>query len=211
MKVTKTIQTLFAITLAMFALTGAAQAQGSRPDIDKDDDIIYIDGTNGADFCSIYIDGDEVEVVVWYFDSRRNRWRDVDSDYDIDDVDRIVFEGFAGSDSIWNATDIPLEAYGGLGDDWLNGGGGDDDLNGGAGYDSLVGNDGNDILQPGDGVEDERETIGGDGMDTFLIPYDFFLGNGIFQTVRSSIYTSDYDPTEDIETLFLGFNLYPWL
>ena len=65
---------------------------------------------------------------------------------------KIVFDGGAGSDRLrLIGVTIPVEAYGGPGNDWLEGGTVMDTLNGGAGNDSLVGRGDADTLSGGAG------------------------------------------------------------
>jgi hypothetical protein len=70
-----------------------------------------------------------------------------------------------------STTRIPVELYGGAGNDWLTGGKADDLLDGGAGNDRLEGGRGNDILVGGDGNDtlsggsDKDILIGGLGSD----------------------------------------------
>ena len=120
-------------------------------------------------------------------------------------VDKIVFHGNGGDDTLINNTSIPVDAYGGAGKDtltgggagdYLNGGGEDDILNGGSGKDSLWGGIGNDSLRGNDGLdylygEAGNDTlsggndnygdvlIGGTGRDSFKIDpnYSFFYAN----------------------------------
>ena len=210
MKVSNTISTMFAFTMAIFALTGTAQGHSDRPDIDRDDGVVYVEGTSGSDWCHVYIDDHEVEIVVWYFDEDRNRWRKTDRDYSLRNVDGIVFKGFTGDDWFINDTDIPSEARGGPGNDTLIGGDGDDDLYGGPGRDTLMGEGGNDFLEAGESIEDENEIIGGEGMDIFVRPYNWRLVGSYFQRVTSDVTVEDFDATEDMEQWVYAFR-HPFL
>ncbi|MDB5351514.1 MAG: hypothetical protein JWN86_2761 [Planctomycetota bacterium] len=78
------------------------------------------------------------------------------------DVQRVVFIGNAGNDRFTDDTDIPLQAFGGPGNDRLIGGRGNDDLRGDVGRDFLSGGLGDDSLQGGAG--DDRLS-GDDGND----------------------------------------------
>src|SRR5262245_25698745 len=61
----------------------------------------------------------------------------------------VQFRGLGGGDYFANTTDRPVKAYGGAGNDTLNGGGGGDELYGEADSDSLVGGGGDDTLSGG--------------------------------------------------------------
>ncbi len=91
--------------------------------------------------------------------------------YPAADVNRVVFIGFGGNDTIRNITSLPGtllgnggddRLFGGSNDDLLNGGEGDDTLVGGAGDDTLVGFNGADIME-GDAGDDVL--IAGDGAN----------------------------------------------
>ncbi|NVB76792.1 MAG: hypothetical protein HOV81_00220 [Kofleriaceae bacterium] len=82
--------------------------------------------------------------------------------YSTSEVTKIVFYGNAGDDTFTNSTSIPAEAYGGDGNDTLNGGSGADFLVGGYGQDTIRGYGGNDTLW-GSGGSDWL--YGGEGND----------------------------------------------
>ena len=77
---------------------------------------------------------------------------------------RIIIFGQAGNDSIDvpNSVLLPVEMYGGEGDDTMNGGGGDDLIVGDAGNDVLAGGQGRDILIGGSGVDQLSGNAGDD-------------------------------------------------
>jgi len=87
---------------------------------------------------------------------------DVERIYTELQVLEVVFMGKEGNDEFDNRTSIRSLAFGGPGDDGLNGGSGDDELDGGPGADRLSGNLGNDVLVGGDGHD---RIMGGDGDD----------------------------------------------
>jgi uncharacterized repeat protein (TIGR01451 family) len=67
-------------------------------------------------------------------------------------TNKIVFDGGEGDDRLrLIGVTIPVEAYGGPGNDWLEGGTGNDTLDGGTGNDTLIGRGGDDILSGGAG------------------------------------------------------------
>jgi len=87
-------------------------------------------------------------------------------------VSRVQFFGGAGNDRFVNdVLHLPVSAWGGAGNDYLEGYGGDDYFVGGAGNDTLVGYGGNDALVGGAGddvllgMAGNDRLIGGDGND----------------------------------------------
>ncbi len=77
--------------------------------------------------------------------------------------DKVIVFGNAGADTITvSGTSIPVEFYGGDGDDYLTGGNSSDTLDGGAGKDRLLGGGGNDFLYGGPGYD---QLSGGGGHD----------------------------------------------
>ncbi len=87
-------------------------------------------------------------------------------------VQKIVFFGREGNDYFRNFTNIPVEAWGGPGNDTLYGGGGHDRLMGESGNDLIFGGAGNDKIWGGDGddqlvgEEGDDELMGGSGNDS---------------------------------------------
>ena len=77
-------------------------------------------------------------------------------------VQRLVFFGLDGNDTIINDTSLPSTMYGNGGDDVLIGGSSNDVLIGGPGNDRLEGRDGDDVLR---GVSGENILLGGNGND----------------------------------------------
>lgn len=80
-------------------------------------------------------------------------------------VRQVLFQGGRGQDTLVNATDVPTRAFGGYGDDHLEGGGGADFLDGGDGDDVLVGG-GDDSLFGGDGEDLLIRNLGGDAQES---------------------------------------------
>jgi autotransporter-associated beta strand protein len=78
--------------------------------------------------------------------------------------EKVVIFGNAGADTISSTGNVlvPVEFYGGDGDDYLSGGRWGDTLDGGAGKDRLLGGGGNDTLLGGSGND---SLSGGDGDD----------------------------------------------
>ena len=77
-------------------------------------------------------------------------------------LNQVVFNGNAGSDSFSNSTDIPSYVRGGSGADHLVGGSGDDTIIGQHGNDTIYGRQGNDRLI---GSAGHDEVHGGEGND----------------------------------------------
>jgi Ca2+-binding RTX toxin-like protein len=132
-------------------------------------------------------------------------------------VQKVVFRGGHGNDAFRNNTDIPSDADGGLGSDFLRGGGGDDvlrggpnsvgstvffvdndTLDGGWGQDALYGGVGNDVLNGGqDGTADTLH--GGSGADTYYVEaytVDPPLGSGLEPVPVVVDIVQGYSPTQ---------------
>jgi uncharacterized delta-60 repeat protein len=81
-------------------------------------------------------------------------------------ISRVIVTGQAGNDHIdASAFDVPVEIYGGAGNDRLTGGSAADILVGGTGDDRIAGNGGQDLLIGGRG----RDRIQGDAADDILV------------------------------------------
>jgi Ca2+-binding RTX toxin-like protein len=96
--------------------------------------------------------------------------------YSASQIGRIVIFGSAGNDKLKVPTNLnmPVEMYGGAGNDTLTGTNFNDLLDGGTGNDKLTGGSGNDLLLGGDGKDSlsggagRDVLIGGRGVDTLL-------------------------------------------
>jgi Ca2+-binding RTX toxin-like protein len=96
--------------------------------------------------------------------------------YSASSIGRIVIFGSAGNDKLKAPTNLnmPVEMYGGAGNDTLTGTNFADLLDGGTGNDKLIGGAGNDLLLGGDGKDNltggagRDVLIGGRGVDTLL-------------------------------------------
>jgi Ca2+-binding RTX toxin-like protein len=81
-------------------------------------------------------------------------------------IDRVVVAGGAGNDHVdASAFDVPVELYGGPGNDRLTGGSAADILVGGTGDDRMAGNGGRDLLIGGR----DRDRIFGDAEEDILV------------------------------------------
>lgn len=87
-------------------------------------------------------------------------------------VVRIDFSGGWGNDGFRNRAGLPVRAFGGAGNDYLEGGDGNDLLDGGDGIDTLVGGFGGDSLYGGSG----NDRLEGGFDDDYL---DGGLGNDV--------------------------------
>lgn len=132
-------------------------------------------------------------------------------------VDRIVFYGDAGADTIKNLSDTPMMAFGGDGNDFLLGGFGDDTLVGGNGDDFLHtgaglefastagglcdGRGGNNIVDPGAG--DDLVFLG-DGPDKIVASTgtDLLFGGNLNNLAASLIKLSDARLIAIVPTLY---------
>jgi Ca2+-binding RTX toxin-like protein len=153
-------------------------------DISYDNHVLTITGTGSNDIAQIRFEGDEVHVKLDAGESGVGI--DHDEDKDIEDVTRIVFNGFAGEDTVQvdvNSLDsdvtldnITLEFHGGDNNDTLKqtGGGIATIANGDAGSDSLQGSRYNDTLNGGadsdslEGAAGDDIMDGGAGNDTYV-------------------------------------------
>lgn len=213
------------LSVALATGLGAGIASAAHGTVDRDNGIVYITGDDWVDDCQVYVDGNEIEIELRVYDADGDL-DDVDTrDYDIDDVDLIVFQGFSGDDQFWNSTPIPCVAYGGDGNDVLLGGWGDDDLRGGngddflagrsgdddlygdAGSDYLYGNSGDDYLKAGTG-EDEYVIAGQSGHDTFAVPATYSWWTQQFYPVQRNVGYEDFNAQQDEEVLFWVPTLY---
>jgi Ca2+-binding RTX toxin-like protein len=149
-------------------------------DIDLDDGVLNIQGTDGNDYIEVFVDvdDDKLRVVVGNLSTGALLAED---EFDREDVDAIVANGLGGDDVIINNTDIRANLNGGIGNDILIGGAANDVLDGGANNDTLIGNGGND------------ELIGGTGNDTYG-----FLGTQLGSDVVFE------NASVDVDTLYFG-------
>ena len=176
-------------------IEGLEQRRLMAGDISFNNGTITIEGANGFDSAEVRFEGDRVEVSLLSQDLAEGDWDDHDYSNDIDDVERIVFQGLDGtdyfsvyqdmlaagvdlsqitiefdggnqSDTFYNETIAASIAYGGGDVDYLHGGLGDDDLYGEAGNDFLHGREGDDYLHGG--LDNDTYVFAGGnlGLDT---------------------------------------------
>jgi Ca2+-binding RTX toxin-like protein len=141
-------------------------------DIDLDNGILNVQGTDGNNFISIAAhpsDSDKLRVIVTDYSGGGLLAQE---DVDREDVEEIVVNGLNGGDQIANFTNIRARLNGGGGNDWIQGGDGIDIIDGGAGDDSLIGGRGND------------ELIGGTGNDRYEF-YGTQLGSDVVHEAAS--------------------------
>ena len=216
-----TKSTLTVLLLATIALSFNA-SQCAAQDIDLDDGVLTITGTDMDDFSVVWAewDSDDLIVVLRVKDEDGNVIVEMEEDYDSDRVDLVVFHGFDGDDDFENDLEwIPCVAYGGEGNDGLHGGDaddtlyggpgddhlsgddGDDRLFGGPGEDTLIGDYGNDYLKAGTG-EDEWRVTGDHGLDTFVMPLEYNYRIGKWSSVQVNMFWFDYNWREDKKEYF---------
>lgn len=176
-------------------IEGLEQRRMMAGDIDFSNGVITIEGDDGFDSAEVVFQGDQVRIDLLSQDISGGDFDDHDLTRDIDDVDRIVFHGFAGSDvmsvtqamlaagidlsqitvefhggdqsdTFYNDTLAPSIAFGGAHVDYLTGGLGDDELYGEAGDDFLEGRQGNDLLHGGLNNDTYVFSGGNLGVDT---------------------------------------------
>ena len=111
--------------------------------------VLKIEGTSQADVAKVTVQGNNLRVT-----SRSgSETNDTVKDFAATRVAKIVFNGYAGSDSFRNSTAVPSVANGGPNNDTLVGGSGHDELFGGDGNDWLDGGNGDDTLEGGKGTD----------------------------------------------------------
>lgn len=214
----------FLLSVAAIGVS-AGSVSAANGDIDREGRIVYITGDDWNDDCQVYVDGDEIEIELKVYDSDGDLDDTDDRDYDIEDIDLIIFEGFSGDDDFWNSTPVPCIAYGGDGNDTLLGGWSDDELHGGKGQDFIAGRSGkddlfgdggsdylyggtdNDYLKAGSG-EYEWVIAGQSGADTFANPGTVNWWSRVLIPMQRDVYYNDFNPQEDREVLFWAPSLY---
>ncbi|MFK7822148.1 MAG: hypothetical protein AB8G99_25860 [Planctomycetaceae bacterium] len=154
MHATLKVATVFAIA----AITSTARAQSIQ--YTANDRTVTIYGTNNADTVEVEnynFFGEKIKVEIEYWDAAKNKWRDKDETYDADEVDKIIFYGYAGDDyfECEDDDDIKADCY----------------LIGGTGFDTLIGGPNDDYIDGG--YDGEMDTLcGGRGADTFVRWYE---------------------------------------
>jgi Ca2+-binding RTX toxin-like protein len=111
--------------------------------VSLEDGVLMIEGGNANDVAIVSQSRSTISVR---FNGERER-------FDAGEVESIEFRGGTGNDrlSVNSKVTVPVLAYGGSGNDKLDGGSGDDRLFGENGNDSLTGSEGNDFLIGNDG------------------------------------------------------------
>jgi len=114
---------------------------------------LAITGSDADDVVEVRQEGREITVTIDGVVVQKRSVRGIRT---------VMFNGFAGDDSIVNNSRLRLVADGGEGDDSLRGGSLDDRIMGGPGRDTIRGESGNDLLHGGD---DDDSVGGGLGRD----------------------------------------------
>ncbi len=120
----------------------ARQMMAADVAVALEDGVLHITGTDQADVVEIRTAGDSDKVRILVAGQERHT-------FERRDVAKVRFLGGAGNDVFVNRSDIPAEAFGGDGDDWLVGGSARDLLDGGAGEDTLIGNSNDHLIGEG--------------------------------------------------------------
>jgi Ca2+-binding RTX toxin-like protein len=123
-------------------------------DIDLDNGVLNIQGTDGNDLIVVFVDEDDPDKLNVRITNLTTGAVLAQDEFDREDVDEIVANGLGGDDQIYTATDIRAKLFGGIGNDTLYGGAASDLLDGGANNDTLLGNRGNDDLIGGTGNDE---------------------------------------------------------
>ena len=127
---------------------------------------LLVEGTGGPNTISFTLDEGDLVVVV----------DNVESRFDLAQVNEISVSAFGGDDTVVNETHIAMTVSAGPGDDYIVGGSGDDILLGQSGEDSLFGRDGQDELDGGIGTDflsggngdDQLLAVGSNGLDVMF-------------------------------------------
>ena len=142
---------------------------------------LFVGGVAGADNIDVGRGDAAGTVAVWIGGQKVGEY--ALQDPSAGPLARIVIYGGAGNDNIrlrGNAPAIPVELYGGPGDDKLAGGAGDDIIVGGEGDDLIWGDDGNDLLIGGTGTD---KLLGGKGDDVLVGAS--FIGENVRADLRA--------------------------
>jgi Ca2+-binding RTX toxin-like protein len=115
-------------------------------DIDLDNGLLTVQGTDYGDYITIMTDPDDDDQVIVGVQNPLTGDYLAQEDYELDDIDEVVVNALDGNDHIFNGTDIRARIYAGNGNDILESSAGNDYLDAGAGYDQLVGGQGDDEL-----------------------------------------------------------------
>jgi Ca2+-binding RTX toxin-like protein len=152
----KILALLLSVVPLLAALPGTAHAAGAIV-LDAANRRVLVAGTADADIITIVNESTTtIRVSISTLGAVQSNV------FNSADIDKVVVNGDAGDDQIFDTSRVPLIASGGDGDDVIAGSDGDDTLDGGAGNDTLVGNGGNDLLLGGDG---DDKLFGGAGDD----------------------------------------------
>ena len=161
------ISSLTSFSLAfVFTLAASSMTWGQT----LNNGTLVVNGAGAAEEIVFSIDNAEVVASIDGSETRFN----------LAAVSLLIVDSRSGDDVIRNNTDIPMDAFGGAGNDSIFGGAGDDVLEGGSGDDSLFGRDGNDEIDGGLGTD----FISGGNGDDFLFSQNpssedsLFGGNG---------------------------------
>jgi hypothetical protein len=142
---------------------------------------LFVGGEAGADNIDVGRGDAAGTVAVWIGGQKIGEYALQDPSTGA--LARIVIYGGAGNDNIrlrGNTPAIPVELYGGPGDDKLAGGAGDDIIVGGEGDDLIWGDDGNDLLIGGTGTD---KLLGGKGDDVLVGAS--FIGENVRADLRA--------------------------
>ena len=134
-------------------------------DIAMVDSTLHIEGTSQNDIAEVYVAEESVVVKLQSRDADGEATNTQEQTFPVDQVDRIVFEAFAGDDLLVNDTSLDSVMRGGGGHDTLMGGEGNDLLIAGAGDDLVLGGGGDDLILGGVGSDLLIESTPDDGDD----------------------------------------------
>lgn len=132
------------------------------PDITLADGTLTLDGHEFDDVLHFRQEGAELELRIGGADGF------IYETFDVNDVDRVFFNGYEGDDLFVNNTSLPSRQVGGDGDDRLYGNINSDTLIGGGGDDELKSYKGADVLDGGEG----SDTVNAGGDTDVIVDMD---------------------------------------
>jgi hypothetical protein len=163
--------------------------------------IVTITGSSQDDLASVAVIGSDVKVdLKCYSSAPPNLEFFVDSKtFSASAVKSVTFKGLDGADKFTNDTSIKSTAYGGPGNDQVNGGGNRDRLYGDIGSDIVHGNGGNDQLYGGGGGDKLYGDSGSDVLVAIGGGYDSLTGGSESDNfwMDTSDTSTDASPTEN--------------
>jgi hypothetical protein len=142
---------------------------------------LYVRGSNSNDRILLY------KGILGGVRVRQNNKLTPDTYYP---TRKVIVDGALGNDTLTvnGYLGVPVELYGGIGNDYLTGGEMDDLLDGGPGTDRLLGNPGNDTLLGGPG----NDRFNGSAGDDYLYGDSYVDALGVITEGNPALHGKDY-------------------